>query len=193
MWWCCVLYYYNNYYAEAELPRQYCNRAVCLLQAFLVARWKPSAKTSNTSWTRYLLRSELKKFGSKASLVSYGVICLPWLRGWRSGLYWRQNFPHLTAWKLVGSICTTDSTAGPEKLRQKAMSKSTAISLVCWYCSPARDGTKPGLWTHGLDRGLDHGPKYGLKYGPKFCDLHVPPLWRGLALETKPKTLKTFA
>ena len=40
-------------------------------------------------------------------------------------------------------------------------------------------------WT--VDRGLDHGPKYGLKYGPKICDLHVPPLWRGLTLETKPK------
>ena len=27
-----------------------------------------------------------------------------------------------------------------------------------------RDGTKPGLWTHGLDRGLD----YGLDRGPKI-------------------------
>ena len=27
-----------------------------------------------------------------------------------------------------------------------------------------RDGTKPGLWTHGLDRGLD----YGLDHGPKI-------------------------
>ena len=26
------------------------------------------------------------------------------------------------------------------------------------------DGTKPGLWTHGLDRGLD----YGLDHGPKI-------------------------
>ena len=30
--------------------------------------------------------------------------------------------------------------------------------------SPERDGTKPGLWTHGLDRGLD----YGLDHGPKI-------------------------
>ena len=33
----------------------------------------------------------------------------------------------MTVWKLVGSICTTNSAVGPEKLRQKA--KSTAISL----------------------------------------------------------------
>ena len=35
----------------------------------------------------------------------------------------------MTAWQRIGSICTTDSAAGPEKLRQKAMAKSTAISL----------------------------------------------------------------
>ena len=50
----------------------------------------------------------------------------------------------MTAWKLIGSICTTNSAAGPEKLRQKAMAKSTAISLVtpalvaCWCCCHAQ-------------------------------------------------------
>ena len=29
----------------------------------------------------------------------------------------------MTAWKLIGSICTTNSAACPEKLRQKAMAK----------------------------------------------------------------------
>ena len=33
----------------------------------------------------------------------------------------------MTAWQLVGLICTTDSAAGQEKLCQKAMAKSTAI------------------------------------------------------------------
>ena len=46
------------------------------------------------------------------------------------------------------------------------------LHSVVLYRPYSRDGTKPGLWTHGLDRGLDHGPKYGLKYGPKICDLH---------------------
>ena len=35
----------------------------------------------------------------------------------------------MTAWQRIGSICTTDSAAGPEKLRQKAMAKSTAIHV----------------------------------------------------------------
>ena len=35
------------------------------------------AKTSNTRRTRYLLGSDLKKFGFKASFASYGVTCLP--------------------------------------------------------------------------------------------------------------------
>ena len=60
---------------------------------------------------------------------NFGVmICLPCL-SWRSGLLWGQNCLHMTAWQHIGSICTTDSAAGPEKLRQKAMAKSTAISL----------------------------------------------------------------
>ena len=41
----------------------------------------------------------------------------------------RHNCPGMTAWKLIGSICTTNSAACPEKLRQKAMAKSTAILL----------------------------------------------------------------
>ena len=53
--------------------------SVRLSQAFLVARWKLSAETSNTSWYRCLLGSDRKKFGSKASFVSYGVIYLSWL------------------------------------------------------------------------------------------------------------------
>ena len=55
------------------------SQSVCLLQVFLVAHWKLSAETSKTSRYRYLLGSDLKKFGSKASFVSYGVIYLPWL------------------------------------------------------------------------------------------------------------------
>ena len=55
--------------------------------------------------------------------------------GWLSGLYWRQKCPHLTAWKLVGSISLQDSMVGPEKSRQRAMAKRTAISLACWFCS----------------------------------------------------------
>ena len=46
--------------------------------------------------------------------------------------------PHVTAWQLVDSICTTDSAVGPEKLRQKPimMAKLTVISLACyfWWC-----------------------------------------------------------
>ena len=49
----------GDYYAEGGATEAYCNRAVCpsvcLLQAFLVARWKLSAETSNTSWYRCLL------------------------------------------------------------------------------------------------------------------------------------------
>ena len=59
-------------------------------------------------------------------------------RGWRSGLYWRQNFPHLAAWKLVGSICTTDSASGREKLHQKAMAKVYSyLTVKHWYCQSA--------------------------------------------------------
>ena len=75
------------HYAEGGATEAYCSRAVCLsfclsvclLQAFLVAHWKLRAETSKTSRYRYLLGSDLKKFGSKASFVSYGVIYLPWL------------------------------------------------------------------------------------------------------------------
>ena len=50
-----------------------------------------------------------------------------------------KTAPHVTAWQLVGSIYTTDSAAGPDKLRQKAMmAKPTAISLACWYCCHAQ-------------------------------------------------------
>ena len=49
------------------------------------------------------------------------VVSLP---GDLNGLHRRQNWPHMTAWQRIGSICTTDSAAGPEKLRQKAMAKS---------------------------------------------------------------------
>ena len=55
------------------------SQSVCLLQVFLVAHWKLSAETSNTSRYRYLLGFVLKKIGFKASFASYGVICLPWL------------------------------------------------------------------------------------------------------------------
>ena len=34
----------------------------------------------------------------------------------------------MTAWQRIGSICITDSAAGPEKLRQKAMAKSIQLS-----------------------------------------------------------------
>ena len=124
------------HYAEGGATEAYCSRAVCLsfclsvclLQAFLVAHWKLRAETRNTSRYRYLLGFVFKKFGLKTSFASYGVICLPCL-SWRSGLLWGQNCLHMTAWQRIGSICTTDSAAGPEKLRQKAMAKSTAISL----------------------------------------------------------------
>ena len=32
----------------------------------------------------------------------------------------------MTAWQLVGSICTTDSAAGPEKLQSRQLSHSRA-------------------------------------------------------------------
>ena len=121
----------------------YCNRAVCpsvclsvcLLQPFLVARWALKLAIhadidvcSNLHW---------QNFCSKVS--SWVMAWFAYLdsRGWRSGLLWRQNCPHVTAWQLVGSICTTDSAAG--HLRQKAMmAKPTAISLACWYCCHAQ-------------------------------------------------------
>ena len=34
----------------------------------------------------------------------------------------------MTAWQCIGSICITDSAAGPEKLHQKAMAKSIQLS-----------------------------------------------------------------
>ena len=82
-----VVRLFVSHYAEGGATEAYCNRAVCqsvcqsvcLLQVFLVAHWKLSAETSKTSRYRYLLGSDLKKFGSKASFVSYGVIYLPWL------------------------------------------------------------------------------------------------------------------
>ena len=43
----------------------------------------------------------------------------------------------MTAWKLIGSICTTNSAAGPEKLRQKAMAKSTAPALAGVAVTPS--------------------------------------------------------
>ena len=56
------------------------SQSVCLsFTSISRAHWKLSAETSKTSRYRYLLGSDLKKFGSKASFVSYGVIYLPWL------------------------------------------------------------------------------------------------------------------
>ena len=132
------------HYAEGGATEVYCNRgvcqsvcqSVCLLQVFLVAHWKLSAETSNTSRYRYLLGFVLKKIGFKASFASYGVICLPWL-------------PWLAIWTLLKTKVPTfdclearsvlqDSMVGPEKSRQRAMAKPTAISLACWFCSHAQ-------------------------------------------------------
>ena len=48
--------------------------SVRLLQAFLVARRKLSAETSNTSRYQYLLGFVLKNIGFEASFTSHGVI-----------------------------------------------------------------------------------------------------------------------
>ena len=37
----------------------------------------------------------------------------------------------MTAWQLIGSVYTTDSAAGPDKLSQNAMAKSTAMHAAC--------------------------------------------------------------
>ena len=118
----------------------YCNRAVCPSVCHSVCNKLFSSLTENqalkqATQAELVIYSDLNWRSLVLKLRSQVMawFAYPDCRGWRSGLYWRQNCPHLTAWRLVGSICTTDSTAGPEKLRQKAMVKSTATSLACWY------------------------------------------------------------
>ena len=126
------------------MPRRsqeaYCNRAVCPSVCHSVCNKLFSSLTENqalkqATQAELVIYSDLNWRSLVLKLRSRVMAWFAYLdcRGWRSGLYWRQNCPHLTAWRLVGSICTTDSTAGPEKLRQKAMVKSTATSLACWY------------------------------------------------------------
>ena len=118
------------------ITEAYCNRAVCcllsvcLLQPFLVARWKllklaihAEDVCSNLHWQNF------------CSKVSSWMAWFAYLDSrWRSGLLWRQNCPHVT-WQLVGSICTTDTgEIAPKSL----MAKPTAISLACWYCCHAQ-------------------------------------------------------
>ena len=126
------------------MPRRsqeaYCNRAVCPSVCHSVCNKLFSSLTENqalkqATQAELVIYSDLNWRSLVLKLRSRVMAWFAYLdcRGWRSGLYWRQNCPHLTAWRLVASICTTDSTAGPEKLRQKAMAKSTATSLACWY------------------------------------------------------------
>ena len=116
------------------------SQSVCLLQVFLVAHWKLSAETSKTSRYRYLLGSDLKKFGSKASFVSYGVIYLPWL-------------PWLAIWTLLKTKPPTLDFLEAcrfhlyyriawrvQRNRAKKLWQSLQLShsRTYWYCSHAQ-------------------------------------------------------
>ena len=120
--------------------------SVRLLQAFLVARWKLSAETSNTSRYQYLLGFVLKK------IWFWSFVRESW-----------RDLDHIYVWiytrfvALAGDLaflktkvqtidclqaCRFDlyyriCMVGPEKSRQRAMAKPTAISLACWFCSHA--------------------------------------------------------
>ena len=71
--------------------------------------------------------------------------------------YWRMTIGHNTlsvrrshGAVIFGGLCTRWDLAGDAN--------------CCHLGAKWWDGTKPGLWTHGLDRGLD----YGLDHGPKI-------------------------
>ena len=120
---------------RAELPRHTVivlsvSLSLCLLQAFIIAHWKLNAETSYTSRTRYLLGSELKKFGSKASFASYGVICLPWLPLLTIWTYLKTKLPTidcLAAHRF--DLCYRIAVASPEKSYQKAYSYLTRVLI----------------------------------------------------------------
>ena len=138
--WCFIL-------PRAELPRHtVIVLSVCLsvcYKHFSVARWKLSAETSriqadidvcsNLHWQNFCSQKvEFVMLQWRDLLTLIALLAI-------QDFFWRQNCLHVTAWQLTGSIGTTDSTAVPEKLCQRAMmAKPTAISLVCWYCCDAQ-------------------------------------------------------
>ena len=124
------------------MPRRsqeaYCNRAVCRLSVCLSVCHSVCNKLFSS-----LTENQALKQATQAELVIYSDLnwrslvlklrsrVMAWFayldcRGWRSGLYWRQNCPHLTAWRLVASICTI-----ARRVRRNCAKKlwSTATSL----------------------------------------------------------------
>ena len=101
-------------------------------------RWKQAELDtySDLNWRRSLV---LKLRSRVMAWFAY-LDC----RGWRSGLLWRHNCPHMTAWKLIGSICTTRAIQIARRVRRnwvKKLWQSLQLSHSrnsYWYCSHAQ-------------------------------------------------------